>query len=207
MDWLKEIVGEDLFKKIEEYLGDKKIILNDGSYIPREKFNAVNEQVKDLKTQLGERDEQLATLKKQVKDNTELTTQIEKLQEENKKVKEESETKIKGQHFDFSLELKLRDYKVKNVKAVKALLATDKLKLNDDETFTGLEEQITKLKETDEYLFGDVTVSGTGKPPEGKTDYKGKNPWSKDTFNLSEQGKIVRENPELAKVLESQAKK
>src|SRR3989304_2448534 len=105
MDWLKEIVGEDLFKKIEEYLGDKKIILNDGSYIPREKFNAVNEQVKDLKTQLGERDEQLATLKKQVKDNTELTTQIEKLQEENKKVKEESETKIKGQHFDFSLEL------------------------------------------------------------------------------------------------------
>lgn len=207
MDWLKEIVGEDLFKKIEEYLGDKKIILNDGSYIPREKFNDANGQVKDLKTQLGERDEQLAALKKQVKDNAELTTQIEKLQEDNKKVKEESEAKIKSQNFDFVLELKLRDYKVKNVKAVKALLAVDKLKLNDDETFTGLEEQIKKLKETDEYLFGDITVSGTGKPEEGKPDYKGKNPWSKDTFNLTEQGKILKENPELAKVLQSQAKK
>jgi len=207
MDWLKAIVGEELFTKIEEYLGEKKIILNDGSYIPREKFNTVNEQVKDLKVQLGERDDQLAELKKQVKDNEELTAQIEKLQEENKKVKEDSESKIKGQHFDFLLELKLRDYKVKNVKAVKALLATDKLKLNDDETFTGLEEQIKTLKETDEYLFGEDTVTGTGEPEGGKTEYKGKNPWSKDNFNLTEQGKISKENPELAKVLKSQAKK
>jgi len=207
MDWLKAIVGEELFTKIEEYLGEKKIILNDGSYIPREKFNTVNEQVKDLKVQLGERDDQLAELKKQVKDNEELTAQIEKLQEENKKVKEDSESKIKGQHFDFLLELKLRDYKVKNVKAVKALLATDKLKLNDDETFTGLEEQIKTLKETDEYLFGEDTVTGTGEPEAGKTEYKGKNPWSKETLNLTEQGKISKENPELAKVLKSQAKK
>jgi len=206
MDWLKEIIGEDLFKKVEEYLGDKKIILNDGNYIPREKFNAVNDKVKLLETQLGERDNQLVELKKSLKDNSELTEQIGKLQEENKKVKDETETKINQQKFDFALELKLRDYKVKNVKAVKALLSVDKLKLNDDETFTGLDEQITKLKETEDYLFGDENLSGTGDPKEKKTDYKGNNPWSKDTFNLTEQGKIIKDNPELAKVLQSQAK-
>jgi len=205
MDWLKEILANEELKSEEKQEQIQKELPK--YFIPKEKFNTANGRVKDLEAQLGERDEQLATLKKQVKDNSGLTAKIEELQDDNKKVKEETETKIKQQKFDFALELKLRDYKVKNVKAVKALLAVDKLILNDDETFTGLEEQITKLKETDEYLFGDVTVSGTGKPEEGKPDYKGKNPWSKDTFNLTEQGKILKENPELAKVLQSQAKK
>jgi len=205
MDWLKEILAieelsaEDRQEKIQKELPKY--------FIPKEKFNAINEQVKALKTQLGERDEQLDTLKKQAKDNSELTDKIDKLQEENKKVKEDAEAKTLQQKFDFALELKLRDFKVKNVKAVKALLAVDKLKLNDDETFIGLEEQIKTLKETDEYLFGEDTVTGTGEPEAGKTDYKGKNPWSKETFNLTEQGKISKENPELAKVLKSQAKK
>lgn len=206
MEWLKEILTAEDFKAEEAEEKIKKELPK--YFIPKEKFNAVNEKVKSLEAQLGERDDQLSDLKKKVKDNSELTAQIETLQNENKKVKEESEAKITNQKFDFELELKLRDYKVKNVKAVKALLDIKKLKLNDDETFTGLEEQITKLKETDEYLFGDTTVSGTGEPKlTGKDDYKGKNPWSKETFNLTEQGKILKENPELAKVLESQAKK
>lgn len=32
------------------------------------------------------------------------------------------------------------------------------------------------------------------------------NPWKKDTFNLTEQGRIIRENPELARQLQAQAK-
>lgn len=32
------------------------------------------------------------------------------------------------------------------------------------------------------------------------------NPWKKDTFNLTEQGRILRDNPELAKQLQAQAK-
>jgi len=204
MEWLKEILTiadlsiEDRQDQIQKELPKY--------FIPKEKFNTVNEEVKALKVQLDERDGQLDTLKKQVKDNSELTAKIEELQGENKKVKDDAEIKTIKQKFDFALELKLRDFKVKNVKAVKALLAVDKLKLNDDETFTGLEEQVNKLKETDDYLFGDTTVSGTGPPEEGKPDYKGKNPWSKETLNLSEQGKILKENPELAKVLKSQAK-
>ncbi len=32
------------------------------------------------------------------------------------------------------------------------------------------------------------------------------NPWKKETFNLTEQGRILRDNPELAKQLQAQAK-
>lgn len=32
------------------------------------------------------------------------------------------------------------------------------------------------------------------------------NPWKKDTFNLTEQGRIIRENPELAKQMMAQAR-
>lgn len=209
MEWLKKIIGEELYAKVLEELGDKKtLIVNDGNFLPREKFNDLNDQVKVLKTQLGERDTQLEDIKKKVKDNEELTATITQLQADNKKLTEESETKMKDQKFSFLLELKLRDEKVKNVKAVKALLATDKLKLNDDETFTGLDEQIKTLKESDSYLFGEDTLSGIENPKDTKGGkYNGPNPWSKDTLNLTKQGEILKTNPELAKVLQSQAKK
>jgi len=210
MEWLSKIleVGEGEEFSAEEV--QEKIQKELPKYfIPKEKFNAVKEEVSSLKSQLGERDEQLSQLKEKAKDNEDLTKQIEDLESENKRVKEEAESKTAKQKFDFALELKLRDYKAKNPKAVKALIDTEKLKLNDDETFTGLDEQIKALEDSDGYLFGEDKVTGTGEPEPGKAknDYKGKNPWSKDTFNLTEQAKIMRENPDLAKVLASQTKK
>jgi len=206
MEWLKEILtNEELDAEAKQEAIGKEL---PKYFIPKEKFNTVNEEAKDLKAQLGERDGQLAQLKEKVADNSELIKQIEELQAENKRVKEEAESKAAKQRFDFALELKLRDYKSKNPKAVKALIDTEKLKLNDDETFTGLDEQIKALKESDGYLFGEDKVTGTGEPAPSQTkDYKGKNPWSKESFNLTEQAKIMRENPDLAKVLSSQAKK
>lgn len=38
------------------------------------------------------------------------------------------------------------------------------------------------------------------------TGYTGKNPWKKETFNLTEQARIIKENPELAKQLQAAAK-
>ncbi|MFC5468419.1 DUF4355 domain-containing protein [Cohnella suwonensis] len=47
-----------------------------------------------------------------------------------------------------------------------------------------------------------------GNPPGGGGGGKGGgqiNPWKKETFNLTEQGRIIRENPELAKQLKAAA--
>lgn len=35
--------------------------------------------------------------------------------------------------------------------------------------------------------------------------YDGANPWKKETFNLTQQGKLIREKPEVAKILKAEA--
>jgi len=50
------------------------------------------------------------------------------------------------------------------------------------------------------------TSNGGGAPGSGGSKgYAGKNPWAKDSRNLTEQGRILQENPNLAKTLMAQA--
>jgi hypothetical protein len=56
--------------------------------------------------------------------------------------------------FDHALDGALTGAKAKNAKAVKALLEMQNLKLNEtDGSIIGLDDQIKKVKETNEYLF------------------------------------------------------
>lgn len=55
---------EDAVKKVKEFL--------DGNFIPKARFNEVNEKTKDLTSQLVDRDKQLKELKKSAGDNDEL---------------------------------------------------------------------------------------------------------------------------------------
>jgi hypothetical protein len=55
--------------------------------------------------------------------------------------------------FNHALDSALGGAKAKNIKAVKALLETDKLKLNKDGSLTGLSEQLDKIKSENDYLF------------------------------------------------------
>lgn len=65
-------------------------------------------------------------------------------------------------------------------------------------TFESVMEKYVKAQ-VDERLKGSYT------PPAGGSSFSGSNPWKKETFNLTEQAKILRENPELAKQLKAQA--
>lgn len=58
--------------------------------------------------------------------------------------------------FDHALDGALTGAKAKNAKAVKALLEMDNLKLNEaDGSIIGLDDQLTKIKESNDYLFED----------------------------------------------------
>ncbi|WDU82280.1 hypothetical protein [Caloramator sp. Dgby_cultured_2] len=46
---------------------------------------------------------------------------------------------------------------------------------------------------------------GSGSNPAGGTNSTIKNPWAKETFNLTEQAKILKENPALAEQLKAAA--
>jgi|SRR5699024_834831 len=148
---LKELLGEELYNQVIEKAGDKKIaVVSDGNWIPKDKFDTLNTTKKDLEEQLEQRDAQLEDLKKVDADG--LKQKIQDLQNENKTTKQEYQQKLDQQAFDFSLERALAGAKVKNAKAVKALLDTESIKL-DGEKLLGLDDQLKSLKESDSYLF------------------------------------------------------
>jgi chromosome segregation ATPase len=190
----------------------EKVMASHGKIVnaTKDKLEAVTTERNDLKTQLDDRDKQLEELGKRAKDNEELTAEIERLKDENKKATKELQDKLDQQAFDFALEKTLAAQKARNPKAVKALLNTEAIKLDGDKLL-GLEEQLTALKESDGYLFGEDQPAGLkGRdphPPNPDNPVPQKNPFSKEHFNLTEQGKLFRENPDLYKQLKAQAGK
>ena len=191
-------LDEEIAKKVLE--AHKEAIKD--NYVPIARFNEINEEKKELKNQLEDRDKQLQELKVKAAGNEELTAKITELEELNKQTKEEYENKIVALRKETAIELALKDAKARNIKAVKALLDLDKVSLDGD-NILGLEEQLKGLKESDPYLFGEDKLSGREpKPPTDPVpDIYKKNPFSKEFFNLTEQGKLIRENPEKAKQL------
>ena len=77
--------------------------------------------------------------------------QIEQLQAENQKAAEEWQAKMTQMQLDFAIERALTTAKAKNVKAVKALLDMDKVKLDGDQLL-GIDDQLKDLKQSDPYL-------------------------------------------------------
>lgn len=70
----------------------------------------------------------------------------------------------------------------------------------------GIEDILKPIKEDKAmaHLF-QVSKNGTDYNPAGGGNYAGKNPFAKDTFNLTEQGKLLKENPAQAKELATAA--
>lgn len=68
------------------------------------------------------------------------------------KAKSDADAKISELKFEHALSEALTGAKAKNAKTVKALLDMDGLKLNDGKII-GLEEQLSQIKEENDYLF------------------------------------------------------
>ncbi|AWB31531.1 phage scaffolding protein [Clostridium botulinum] len=192
---LKELLGEELYNQVIQKVGDNRIdIVSNGNWIPKDKFDALDEQLKNANTTITD-------LKKSNKDNEELQTKVINYET---KVKD-YEKKIQDMQFNYALEGALKGANVRNTKAVKALLNLEGVKL-DGENVLGLSEQIEALKKSDSYLFAEEQkpkFSGV-EPTDGSKTPQGYNPWKKESFNLTDQGKIFKENPEQAKQLMAQ---
>lgn len=110
-------------------------------------------EVDGLKTQVSDRDKQLETLKTSAGDNADLKKQIEDLQTENAKVRQDHESELNRLKIDFAVEKALTGAKAKNIKAVKALLELEDAKFDKDGNVKGLAEQIEKLTSGDDTKF------------------------------------------------------
>ena len=151
-DFVKLGIDEEIAKKCEAASQEEL-----KGFIPKARFDEVNNEKKKLEGDLRDRDGQLETLKSSVGDNEELKKQIETLQADNKAKDETHAAEIKQLKIDAAIETVLIGAKAKNNTAVKALLKDlDKAEFDEDGTIKGLAEQIEGLKKSDPYLFDDV---------------------------------------------------
>ena len=119
------------------------------------------------------------------------------------------ERKAYEREFYHALARDIIGFKGKNFKAVCSLLDLSELSLSEDGEIEGLSEQVEKIRASDGYLFYDADESkpvmgNVGNFPRKAAAGKA-NPWSKEGYNLTEQGRIMRESPEKAKRLMRQA--
>ncbi len=154
----------------EEQAG--KVLEGYKGYVPKSRFDEVNEAKKKAEAIVAERDKQLEALKKTSGDAEALKTEIAKLQDENKAAADKYKADVKALLVNSIVERDLFKAGARNIKAAKALLTDlDKAELDGDNV-KGLADQIKKLQEDEgsKFLFEDKGAQLKGFVPGQKRD-------------------------------------
>lgn len=144
-EYLKELFGGGAitYDQFVEKLGkaeDVKLAnLKEGGYVGKDKFDTLTTERDGLKQQLDEANKTLAGFDPEWKEKA-------------KSLQEEAAAKVLQVQFDYGVKAALKDAKAKNPDMLAKALNLDALKLTDGKII-GLDEQLSKLKETDGYLF------------------------------------------------------
>lgn len=128
-------------------------------FVPKSRFDEVNNAKKTAEDTVKERDQQIESLKS-AGNVDELKQQITTLQNENKAKDEAHAAELLKVRIDSDVEAALTEAKAKNHKAVKALLDLEKAELGDDGKVKGLREQIAALTKAEDskFMFNAVTA-------------------------------------------------
>ena len=200
MEWLKKLIEgakknedgsidmDDLMKQINAEFPKNAV--------PKTEFNEAKEQLKTANATIE-------TLKKDNGDNETLQGTIKTHEATIKKLQDDASNTTKT-------------YALKEQLSKSGVLDPDYLiykqggleKFNFDKEGKpiGIEDMLKPMKEdkTQSHLF-QSGKNGTEYNPAGGGNYTGKNPFAKETFNLTEQGKLFKENPAQAKELAAAA--
>lgn len=129
----------------------------------KQELESITSDRDNLKQQIVDRDTQLTDLKKEVKDNEELTSRITELEQGNEASKTEYEEKLEAQQRDFAIETALREAQAINPERAKKALADEFEAVTfKDGKLIGIDEVLTSIKDSEAYLF--QTETDDGKP-------------------------------------------
>ena len=198
-DFEKLGVDEETAKKLEEAsLEELK------GYIPKSRFDEVNEAKKkledDLKTQVEELEKLKESVKESAGDTDKLRGQIEQLQTDLKNQQTESVNMAKT----YALKEELAKAGVLDADyIIYKAGGLDKFNFDKENKPVGVEDSLKPYKEDTSmnHLFKQ-------KPPYNPSGGSGgniTNPFAKETFNLTEQGRLLRSNPEQARSMAAAA--
>ena len=121
-------------------------------YIPKERFDEVNEAKKKLDETVKDYEQQLETVKSAAGDNETLKQKISELQEANKKNEEEHQAALKDMKLTNAIRLAVAA-DAQDGDLVAGLIDKEKLILGEDGKVTGLEEQVKELRASKAFLF------------------------------------------------------
>lgn len=155
MEQLKELFGDkaltyDEFSKAVEAKKMKLADLSGGAYVSKEKLDAKIEELKAVQDSLAEKD---AALKKW--DGVDL----EKLKAENEAKTEELNKQLCALKKQNAVETTLLAEDIQDLKAIKAYIDFDTVKVDEKGTVTGLKEQVENLRTEKPFLFKSQTNS------------------------------------------------
>lgn len=196
MEWLKKILEAAEIK--DGKLDVDTLIASIGKevpkhFVPKEDFNS---KVSELKTA----NDTIKNLKDSNRDNETLQDTIKKHEATIKNLQKDNENTKK--------EYALKDALTKEGCTDPAYFiykqgGLDKFSFDKDGAPVGVKEMVEPLKADNPILFPKGGKETHYNPTGGGTS--GKNPFDKDSFNLTEQGKLFRENPEQARALAAAA--
>ena len=176
----------------------KKVLEAVKEYVPKTQLGEVEQERDSLKATIAERDTQLETLKKSSGDNAALQQQIADLQKANEEQQKAHDAEITQLRLDNAVEAALLTAGAKNVKAVRALMDADKLKLEKDGTVSGLSEQIKAIQKSDDYLFaGKQQQQFRGFQPGASGDVKPDGNVDVSKMTYSEMVAYLEANPDV----------
>lgn len=183
-------MGEEMKREFLKSLGieDKdvidKIMDENSSDIGKAKgeLQTYKDKVADLEGQIATKDTEIKNLQKSVGDVDTLNQKITQLETDKTNLQNELNTKVNQIQKTHAIEGGIRDAKAKNVKAVMALLDTEKITFNDGK-LEGLAEQLENLTkdENTSFLFGDAVNSPSGTNPQNPPS-NGNNPPTSMSF-------------------------
>lgn len=168
-------------------------------YIPKARFDEVNNEKKKLELDVRDRDGQLETLKNSTGDVEAMKKQIETLQADNKAKDEAHAAEIHNLKVNAAIDSALTGANAKNLVAVKALLKDmDKAELDADGSIKGLAEQIAALQKSDAYLFEtkDTKKKVKGAEPGESGNDDGDKGVDTSKMSYSELAAYLAENPD-----------
>lgn len=161
-------------------------IMKDGinkNFIPKHRFDEVNEELKAQKDLVGERDKQIKDLSKFEGDVKDLKTKIEELETANKTKDEEYQTNLKAVKLENAIKNALKDQVQEGyIDIVEGLLDKSILTLKDDGSVAGLQEQIDSKKADKPLLFAEAKKDADSKEKD-PVNFKFKGDDPKDSSN------------------------